>query len=165
MIILHTQHLLFLHFETPCVVCFPNFDEVNVCLKVFKDFFFVCVSNMLLILSLFFSCSRFFDISGNSPCLFLLFVESSLLWLLAVRSSFNGIFLRNSSRRVCRRFFRDYGAYFTSLDVRDGFYAVLGVMTFDIEVLLSVCCWVCIYIYIYVCVCVCVLIITFYTYV
>ena len=75
MIILHTLHLLFLYFETPCVLCSPNLDEVSVCFTLFGCRLLLMnfvVSSMVLILSLFLSCSRFFVISVLS----LLYVET-----------------------------------------------------------------------------------------
>ena len=56
MIILHISHLSFLHFETPCLVCFQNLNEWNVCFEFFGccllSMIFV-MSNMFLVLSLF----------------------------------------------------------------------------------------------------------------
>ena len=34
MIIKHTSALLFLHFETPYVMCFSKFNDLNLCLSV-----------------------------------------------------------------------------------------------------------------------------------
>ena len=79
MIILHTSYLLFLHFATLCVVCSPKLDDVSVCLKFFGCclvLMIFVIPIMFLILSLFLSCSRFFDISGNTSCLFLSYVET-----------------------------------------------------------------------------------------
>ena len=87
MIILHTLHILFLHFKTMYCMS-PNLDEVSVCFKFFGYYLLLMifiVSNMFSILSLFLSWSRFFDISVNSSGLFLFYVEiyakdCSLLW-------------------------------------------------------------------------------------
>ena len=34
LIVLDTRNLLLLHFETLCVVCFPNVDKVSACIEL-----------------------------------------------------------------------------------------------------------------------------------
>ena len=53
MIILYTPHLLFLHFEAPCVVCSRNLDEVRICFT-FNGFCISYAFNSTIVFRLFY---------------------------------------------------------------------------------------------------------------
>ena len=136
MIILYTTNLLFLYFYTPCIVCSPNIDEVNVCFK-----FFACLLFLMIFVLLFFLFNHCFEVVLDffifCSGLFLLYVEtyangSSVLCFLFARSSFTVFFSANSNpylisvigyplwwrvtcnftSRVCLIFLLVTGAYF-----------------------------------------------------
>ena len=46
MIILHTLHIIFNHFENRCIVCSQNLNEVKICLYVFWSSFFQMIFSM-----------------------------------------------------------------------------------------------------------------------